>query len=311
MARQRGVVSRAQLRALGASDSWIRARIEAARWQRPYPGVYVGHSGPIDYRTRVWAAVLYCGAGALASHDTAAYLLGLRDTAPTDVQVSVPVERRVRRQPGLTVRRRSSAARETGTSNSPPRTSAEDTVIDLVARARTEVEAVGVVTSALVRRVTRPARLRAALDRRRRLRWSSLIGDIVSPSGSGIESPLEWRYRNRVEFPHGLPNGRRQVVLGDGFSTQRRDVYYDAYAVGIELDGRVGHQDDGVFRDAARDNVAASWGEVLLRYGWSDVVGRPCLVAVQVAAVLRSRGWLGVLRPCGPGCAVNAETSRC
>jgi hypothetical protein len=42
-----------------------------------------------------------------------------------------------------------------------------------------------------------------------------------------------------------------------------------------------------------------------LRYGWAGITDRPCRVAVQVAAVLRRRGWAGAARPCGPACPVG------
>jgi len=46
-------------------------------------------------------------------------------------------------------------------------------------------------------------------------------------------------------------------------------------------------------------------GEATLRYGWADVLGRPCEVAAQVVAVLRARGWTG--KP--PGCALGLENA--
>jgi very-short-patch-repair endonuclease len=67
----------------------------------------------------------------------------------------------------------------------------------------------------------------------------------------------------------------------------------------IELDGRVGHDSQsGAFRDLDRDNLHAEQSLITLRYGSADVRGRPCRVAAQVAAVLRSRGWTGTYAGC-------------
>ncbi|WP_375422971.1 hypothetical protein [uncultured Friedmanniella sp.] len=73
----------------------------------------------------------------------------------------------------------------------------------------------------------------------------------------------------------------------------RRDVRYSAYGVVVELDGRLGHEGLGRFRDMARDNGAVLDGEVTLRYGSAEVFGEACLVARQVGAVLGGPGWRG------------------
>lgn len=78
----------------------------------------------------------------------------------------------------------------------------------------------------------------------------------------------------------------------------RSDVRYDDFAVLVELDGRLGHEGSGRFRDYRRDNAFALQSLVTLRYGWYDVVDLPCHVAAQVAAVLHSRGWDGVPSRC-------------
>lgn len=50
-----------------------------------------------------------------------------------------------------------------------------------------------------------------------------------------------------------------------------------------------------------RDNRSTVAGAWTLRYGWWDVLERPCLVASEVGAVLSQRGWTGVLQLC-PNC---------
>jgi hypothetical protein len=84
-------------------------------------------------------------------------------------------------------------------------------------------------------------------------------------------------------------------------------VVYLAYWLVVELDGRLGHEGPGRFRDMLRDNDATVDGEATLRYGYGDVAGSPCMVARQVAAVLSSRGWTGVLRRCSHCAGVPDE----
>jgi very-short-patch-repair endonuclease len=159
---------------------------------------------------------------------------------------------------------------------------------------------VGLVTAAISARLTSAVSLAGVLGGRSRARWRKLLRDLLD-DGEGIESPLEWRYVRDVERPHGLPTAERQQVVKVGGRRQRRDAVYRAQRVVIELDGRLGHQSAGAFRDMRRDNAAAARGEVTLRYGWMDVVGRPCEVARQIADILRRRGWLGTLLRC-PNC---------
>jgi hypothetical protein len=76
------------------------------------------------------------------------------------------------------------------------------------------------------------------------------------------------------------------------------DVGYDAYGLLVELDGRLGHEGAGRFRDMERDNRFVLGGLTTLRYGWFDVVDHPCLVAAQVGQMLIARGWLGLPARC-------------
>lgn len=119
-----------------------------------------------------------------------------------------------------------------------------------------------------------------------------------------VHSELERIFRRDVERAHGLPTGARQV---QGLR-YRTDVEYLGGAVITELDGRLGHEGEGRFRDMDRDNHHAVHGRVTLRYGWADVTEGPCKVARQIAAVLYAHGWQGVLTPC-PNCRLmhNAE----
>ena len=177
----------------------------------------------------------------------------------------------------------------------PPRLTVEDTVLDLSAPA-SEADLVAMVTKAVQSRRTTPSRLLKAMNERDRCKHRRLLADMLSEVAAGAESPLEMKFLHEVERPHGLPRGNRQ---------QRRhglryisDVGYDLYRVLVELDGRTGHEGLGRFRDMNRDNQFAVIEWITLRYGWYDVVHRPCLVALQIAAALVARGWDGLPTRC-------------
>jgi hypothetical protein len=85
--------------------------------------------------------------------------------------------------------------------------------------------------------------------------------------------------------------------LRDG--TEYLDVVIDEWALHIELDGRLGHdRAREVWRDMRRDNASQVRGIAHLRYGWADIIDRPCAVAEEQARVLRQQGWPGRFVPC-------------
>ena len=92
---QAGMVARGQVLALGISPMQARAYVDTGRWWRVLPGVYATFTGPITAHGRVWAALLYAGRDAAASHGTALCLWGLTDEAPAVFDVVVPGSRRV------------------------------------------------------------------------------------------------------------------------------------------------------------------------------------------------------------------------
>lgn len=171
----------------------------------------------------------------------------------------------------------------------------EDTVLDLCAEG-SEAEVVGLVTRAVSQRLTDPTRLRRTLQARTRQTHRDLLVDLLGDVASGAESPIELRYLNDVERPHGLPrSNRQQSRLGLPYLS---DVGYDAFQLLVELDGLRWHEGEQRFRDLDRDNRFAFVDWLTLRYGWYDLVSRPCVIAFQVAEALIRRGWPGLPKRC-------------
>lgn len=302
---QGGLLTRAQAREHGWSDTALAWQVRRGRWQKVYYGVYVTFTGSVPWNLRVQAAALRCGPGAVASHQTAAALHGLRDATDDEViHVTIPAHRRVVADRGLVVHYSHRLALARHPALLPARTRVEDTVLDLIDGSRTTGEVVGWVTCACQRRRTTPARLAEALARRKKIAHRGLTEALVGQVGEGAESPLEICYLTDVERAHGLPTAVRQRRVV-GHRVIWVDVDLDEFALRIELDGRVGHVEEGAFRDRLRDNQATVAGKATLRYGYTEVFGSACDVAVEVARVCQARGWLGRPRPCGPGCPVT------
>jgi very-short-patch-repair endonuclease len=95
--RQHGLVTSAQLTVAGLSSSAISQRIAKGRLHRVHRGVYaVGHRS-LSQHGRWMAAVLACGPGAVLSHVPAALLWRIWRGRASEIDVSVPRQRRPRR----------------------------------------------------------------------------------------------------------------------------------------------------------------------------------------------------------------------
>ncbi len=283
-----------QCRGLCLGRTPVERLLAAGHWRRLTPGLVRTSPGEPPWLAWAWGGVLLGGPSARLGGAAAAHLHGLTDP-PDQVVVLVSREvRRVSRAPWVFVQDRAARRPPAG---APPRLRVEDAVLDLAADLD-ERGVVGLVTQAVQTRRTTTAALRRRLHERGHVRHRALLAALLGDVAEGAESPLELGYLRTVERPHGLPRGSRQLRNRHGHV---RDVGYRAYGVVVELDGRLGHEGRGRFKDMWRDNLAVVVGEVTLRYGFADVHDRPCEVAVQVAQVLGNRGWTGLGRSC-PRC---------
>ena len=300
-ALQGGMLSTEQLHGHGFSRHAVERLIREGHWQRPERSIYFTSGGDPPWTSLAWAGVLLGGDRARVGGSAAGFLHGLLGAPPTPITVLVPSAQVTRARYPWRFRREGDGVRDTRSPGSPPRTTVEDTVLDLCDDG-TAGQAIGWVTQAVQSRRTTVGQLRWALQRRRRARHRQLLEDLLGDVAAGIESPLEFRYLRDVERPHGLPHADRQDHHGSPF---RRDVAYRRFRLVVELDGRLGHEGMGRFRDMWRDNVTTVGGELTLRYGFFDIAERPCHVARQVGTVLHRQGWDGPFLRC-PHCPQNA-----
>ncbi|MHB1431464.1 MAG: hypothetical protein ACYCVZ_05040 [Streptosporangiaceae bacterium] len=324
---QRGVLARWQTAARPPDAAAIDGLLRSGRWRTLYRGVYATFTGDPPWESVLWAAVLRCGIGAALSYQSAAELGGLVDRpgraavdlAVEPIHVTVPVSRHVQvgagesagRLPPLVLHRSTRIADTIHTVRIPPRTRIDETVLDLIEGEISPDAVYSWLAAACGRRLCTPRHLQAAALRRARMRWRAEVLAALSDIDDGVLSQLERLYLRNVERPHQLPQARRQVRVPRSRGSSYLDNLYDGYGVAVELDGRAAHPPQARWRDIHRDNYFAGSGIVTLRYNWADVTERRCLVAAEVGQVLRSRGWTGRVRKCGPGClAVGGPESR-
>jgi hypothetical protein len=255
--------------------------------------------------SRIWAVLIAAGREAALSHHTAAELAGLTDSVSPTVHVTIPANRRIAALSGACIHHSNRLDVARHPTKNPPQTRIEETVLDLVDVAESVDVALGWLTAACGRRLTRPDRIHQALNQRKQVRWRREVASALGDVARGNHSVLELRYFRTVARAHGLPAGVRQAPHLRNGGRIYDDVWYPDFNTVVELDGRLAHPVEAAFRDLQRDNVAGVRGDVVLHYGWADVANSPCATATQIAAVLKSHGWTGAEQPCGETCILR------
>ena len=187
--RQRGAFSRQQANAHGVSDRSLAARCRAGRIQRVYRGVYVDFSGPVPWETRVWAAWLAYGPDAALSGETALRKHGLEgDWADDVIRLEIPHVRRMRRQPGIALRRCRDLDRRLHGSREPAIVRLEVAVLTVASRRSRPDDALALVLDACRQRRTTPQRLLDELEHLPRLPRRNLLVRVLRDARDGVES---------------------------------------------------------------------------------------------------------------------------
>lgn len=324
MAAQAGVLSRRQALEHGLDDNDIERLLRRHEWARVYPGVYVDHTGGLTELQRWWAAVQW-GWPAVLYGDTALLAHGVRPTwqgrgsvRPALSHIAVHHSRRVRDRVDVKVHRVVDLDSVAQWHLSPPRMRLEPAVVAACSIARTADDALALAADVCQQRRSTPDRILVALDAGAggvtRVRHGAELRVILHDVSSGTMSLLEHRHLVAVERAHGLPPAVRQrrelgpAVRPSASGSVYRDARYDRFGVVVELDGRLGHEWTAErWDDMDRDLDAGADGTLSLRMGWRHVNGtEACRSAIRLGRVLRSRGWQGSVRPCGPACPVTA-----
>ncbi|MDN5766601.1 MAG: type IV toxin-antitoxin system AbiEi family antitoxin domain-containing protein [Humibacillus sp.] len=310
---QGGVIARRQVLASGLDDDDIERMLRRREWARVHPGVYVDHTGEPTWIERAWAAILFhwpaalAGPSALRVHGVRSAGGVLSSVSTEPIHVVVAHERRVWAPAGVLLTRRRRFDDQVQLRLSPPRLRIDEALLDVAAGCRDEPSAVAVLADACQEGRTTPARLRATLRSRGRLRHRRTLLTVLDDVADGALSAFERRYLTQVERRHGLPTARRQMRVATRGGITYRDVEYTDFATVVELDGRLAHAGSRRrWDDFDRDIESAISGQVTVRLGWGHVL-EPCRTAGQVVRLLRSRGWAGSPVSCRPGCPLEVS----
>jgi len=287
--RQHGVVTRAQLLALGFSERQITRWLASGRLISLHPGVYaVGHSA-LGPRGRWFAATAACGPGAVLSHESAAALWELRRNHPRLIHVTRPGTGGRVHPRGVRVHRYRSLDPD-----------ADDTVVDgipVTTVERTVLDLTLVLSPRKVRRAfaqaddlrlidfTEVARLVASHPHRRGTRRFAAIAAEHRPGEPRSRSDFEDRLFElceRHELPRPLVN-RRVVGL-------EVDLFWPDHGLVVEADTSAFH---GTWaakeRDADRDARLVAAGYSVHRFTDRQVDTAPDTVAAAIRRSLSDR----------------------
>lgn len=291
-ARQHALITHAQAIGAGGTPAMIRHRKDTGRWRTVHRGVYLVAGAPFTWETRLLAAVLAAGRGALASHRSAAVLWELDDFRPGPPEISVPRHHKPEQLPARVH---------------------ESTDLELADPVRRR----GIPTTGLVRTLldmgclTGFDRLEGAVHqviRETGNEWPDLYDALVRHSRRGrngcgwFRGVLDENYGDQVVTDSRFEKNVRRLLLdagvdepesqycvydGDVFVAEL-DLAWPPPMVALELQSKKHHLNPAAFeRDKRRLNACRLLGWNVLEYSWRMYVEHP---EKLVADVLRALG---------------------
>ncbi len=240
----------------------------------------VGHHAP-SVEADLTAALLYAGPGAMLSHATAAWWLGLIDHPPVGIDVSTP--RRCESVTGVRVHDRRSEERIWH--RNLPTTPIAQTALDL-ASIFDEDPLRKVLAELDYRRLLDLDALRRACGQGRR--GTARLKQAMrrhEPQLAKTRSPLEIDFLLFCE-QFGLPLPEVNVRV-HGITV---DALYRAERVVVELDGGANHGAwSQIKRDRRNELVLRGHGLAVVRYTWDQLHFEPELIHADLKAALDAR----------------------
>lgn len=274
--RQFGRARVDQIRRLGVSDTTVRNWRDSGYLHPELPRVYaVGHPGR-STESDLCAAVLYAGPGAMLSHATAAWWLGLLKYPPTQIVVSTP--RRVSNCGNIVIHGRRRLDRVLY--NGLPVTTPSQTIIDFAATGPKD----------LLRFVLANADYNDILDVATLAEVSGVAGASALRAALRVHLPELARTRSRGERrmlmfcqSHGLPIPQVNVYV-HGWLV---DAVWPGPKVVVEIDGWRGHRSPAhLHTDHQRALELRALGYIVLRYTERQLIETPDAVAADIRRYL-------------------------
>lgn len=266
-AKQHSVITLADVKAAGGNKDHANARVAAGRWKKVHRGVYRLAGAPWTWEGKVFAAVMACGAGAVASHQCAARLHGM-GFASASPEVSVP-RGNASSPKGVIVHECRDLHRcETVMRDSIPTTDAARTALD-VARYIEGTNLRNIIEEGrrlelfdwhelLLCVATHARQGRAGIVRLREATVAGLVNDGITDTDSELIAVCLIRERGLPE-----PTLQHEIRAENGRIVASMDIAYVDQKTNFEIDGPVHLKPEVRAKDDARDH------ELRVVYGWT------------------------------------------
>lgn len=244
-----------------------------------------------EHVLRAAAAVVQAGRGAVVSHRSAAVLHGIDVIGRRGAAVTITARPSAGRKgtAGVHLYTTPLPAEQVTHKLGVPVTTAARTVIDL-ARTLTFAEGVMAADSAIHRRLTSKADLRAVLATCRGRRGVVQASRVVEFANGNAESALE--SIARVGFHDcGLPAPALQIWIPGptGDVIGRVDFYWEKYKTIAEVDGALKYEDPARAKaQLRRDKKLREAGYQVVHFDWAEITTNPEQVAASIRAAFAS-----------------------
>ena len=283
---QKSLITTEQATRCGLSDDAIAYRLKACRFHLVFTGVYTVASGELPPLALELAALLACGERAFISHQSAAFVWGLRKSPPAEVDVSV-VNRCCKSREGIRVHRiraidGAELKRHEGLWVSTPARA----VLEVAATASMD-ELADVLEKGVASRVLKPRELEAVLARNRGRRGAARLAEVL-----GDESARISRSRAERAFIKLIRDARLPLPdVNQPLGRYEPDFMWRDERLIVELDSYGFHGGPtGFHNDHEKDLFYRDAGFDVLRPTRNHVVYQPTRVLVSmVRALERSR----------------------
>ena len=297
-ARQWGVVSLAQLGALGIGARAAQRRAQAGRLRRVHRGVYAVGGAVLPREGRWLAAVLACGQAAVLSHVSAAVHWNLLQYEPARPEVTAPASRKG--APGIRLHRSHSLdAQDTTNHQGIPTTTVHRTLLDIAAH---------VPRHHLERALAQAERLQLydhralteTIARANGHRGTRTLSTAIQNDPQFTRGDLE-ALMNKLARDHGLPQPNSNYALDvPDHPGLEADFYFPVYRLVIETDGWDTHRTRHAFEsDRAKDAALTAAGYTVVRFTYRQLSDDPDTVADRIKAILKPRGLVSPRRARG------------
>jgi very-short-patch-repair endonuclease len=276
---QHGVVSRAQLLALGLHPRSVDHRIAKGRLHPVHRGIFAVGRPELTQKGRWMAAILSCGPDAALSHNSAAALWDIRTDYGKTIHVTVPTHLR-RRRSGIAVHRQADATftKRHGI----PVTTPADTLIDLASTLnRKQLEAA--INEADNHDLINPERLRKAAGQSARRAGAKQLRDTLDRATFALTRSQLERYFLPLARRAGLPKPLTKHHL-NGYEV---DFFFPDLGLVVETDSLRYHRTPTQqATDRRRDQAHTKAGLTPLRFTHHQIRHEPRDVHTTLVAVV-------------------------